>query len=223
MTDEPSTLTPGGLQLSLLIDIKSRLQEGLDAIPARQRSLLWGLLATIGVLVVGYGLYAVYDSIGTLEEQNETMHRALDEMSRKRGAYVQAKARERGLETRIGTSPLQLTGFLEQISKEAGLVIEETNPRSPELIGKKYMQQSVDVRITKVGLEPLLKFMRKVETYPANLVLLTELSLRSRDDKHQEFGVEMTVSTYEHAPKTSKKPSTSEGKSSEGGGEKNGL
>ena len=28
-----------------------------------------------------------------------------------------------------------------------------------------------------------------------------QLNIRSRDDKHQEFEVDMTVSTYEHAPK----------------------
>ena len=68
--------------------------------------------------------------------------------------------------------------------------------------------------ISKVTLEPLLKFMRRMETYQSNLVLVTQLSIRARDDKHQEFEVDMTISTYEHAPKTAAKPGDKGGKES---------
>lgn len=200
--------------------LRARLGELFESIPARQRNFaiaMGGGLLFLGLLVLGY---LVYDRIDTLEENNHAMEQALRDIDKKRGAYLLAKARERALEARVGQNPLQLSGFVEQIAKEVSIEIRETNPRSPEALGKKYIQQSVDLRIGKVGLEPLLRFMRRIETYQSNLVMVTELSVRARDDKHQEFEVDMTVSTYERAPKPAKSAGKSEGKSTEAVAEK---
>lgn len=178
-----------------------RVREYLDGLSPRERALLTTLGVIVGLLLVLAGAYTIYDRIDTLEENNEAMHRALRDIEKKRGPYLTARALAAQLESRVGQSPLQLSGFLEQMSKDTGIEIRETNPRTPEPIGKKYIQQSVDLRISKVALEPLLKFMRHLETYQSNLVLVTQLSIRARDDKHQDFEVDMTVSTYENAPK----------------------
>lgn len=179
----------------------TRVREYFEGLSARERTLLLTLGVTIALLGVLTGTYFIYDRIDTLEENNEAMHRALLDIEKKRGPYLAARAMAAQLDSRIGQTPLSLSGFLEQISKETNLEIRETNPRTPEPIGKKYIQQSVDLRISKVALEPLLKFMRRLETYQSNLVLVTQLSIRARDDKHQDFEVDMTVSTYENAPK----------------------
>ncbi|HNN95771.1 MAG TPA: hypothetical protein PKI03_26015 [Pseudomonadota bacterium] len=219
MSDAEPTSTKS--ESGMLSSLRTRLRESLDAIPARQRALLFGLLGTVLFLGTAIAIYSVYDTIDTLEEKNDAMGRALRDIEQKREAYLSAKARERNLESRIGGSSLQLSGFLEQMAKEVGIEIRETNPRSPEPVGKKYLQQSIDVRIGKVALEPLLKFMRKIETYPSNLVLVTELSIRSRDDKHQDFEVDLTISTYEHAPKTAKKGTGGKGGEGEKDADKN--
>jgi hypothetical protein len=191
--------------------LRGRLGEVWESLPARQRSLVAGTSVGLFFLVILVLGYTAYDRIDTLESDNDAMQRALRDIDKGRGAFVAAKARERALEARVGQNPLQLSGFVEQLGKEVGIEIRETNPRSAEAIGKKYIQQSVDLRIGKVGLEPLLRFMRRIETYQQNLVLVTELSIRARDDKHQDFEVDMTVSTYEFAPKAPKKPAKSEG------------
>jgi len=193
--------------------LTNRLGEIWESLPARQRGLIAAI--SVGVLLLGLlGLaYYAYDRIDTLESNNDAMQRALRDIEKKRGAYVSAKARERALESRVGQSPLQLSGFVEQMGKEVGIEIRETNPRSAEALGKKYIAQSVDLRISKVGLEPLLRFLRRMETYQQNLVMVTELSVRARDDKHQDFEVDMTVSTYEQAPKSVKRPAKPEAKS----------
>ncbi len=181
-----------------------RVRDYLDGLSSRERTLINSLgVALVLMLIVGFA-YTIYDRIDTLEENNEAMHSALRDIEKKRVPYLAARAQAAQLDSRIGQTPLQLSGFLEQISKETNLEIRETNPRTPEAIGKKYIHQSVDLRISKVGLEPLLKFMRRLETYQQNLVLVTQLSIRARDDKHQDFEVDMTVSTYENAPKTAR-------------------
>lgn len=191
----------------------ARLRDAFEGLSARERSLLALLGAVIVLLLFLVGAYTLYDRIDTLEERNLAMEKALSDIAKKRGPYLQARARQAQLDSRIGNSPLQLSGFLEGIAKEQSIEIRETNPRTPEPIGKKYIQQSVDLRLGRVKLEPLLKFMHRLETYPNNLVLVTQLSIRNRDDKHEEFEVDMTVSTYEHAPKSATKPAKSEAKS----------
>jgi type II secretory pathway component PulM len=179
-----------------------RVREYFEGLSARERTLLLALLVVFVSLGVLGGAYVIYDRIDTLEENNEAMHKALLDIEKKRGPFLAARALSAQLESRVGQTPLSLSGFLEQMSKETGIEIRETNPGTPQPIGKKYIQQSVDLRISKVSLEPLVKFMRRLETYPNNLVLVTQLSIRARDDKHQDFEVDMTVSTYENAPKT---------------------
>lgn len=204
-----------------------RVREYLEGLSSRERTLLSTLGAVIMLLAVLGGTYYIYDRIDTLEENNEAMHRALTDIEKKRGPYLAARALAAQLELRVGQTPLSLSGFLEQIGKETGLEIRETNPRSPEPVGKKYIQQSVDLRISKVALEPLLKFMRRLETYQSNLVLVTQLSIRARDDKHQDFEVDMTVSTYENAPKSGAakggKSDDKADKKSDSGGDKEAL
>lgn len=190
-----------------------RLRDAFDGLSARERSLLALLGAVVVMLLLLFGAYTLYDRIDSLEEKNQAMEKALSDIAKKRGPYLSARARQAQLDSRIGNSPLSLSGFLEGVAKESSIEIRETNPRTPEPIGKKYIQQSVDLRLGRVKLEPLLKFMHRLETYPSNLVLVTQLSIRARDDKHEEFEVDMTVSTYEHAPKSAQKPPKPDAKS----------
>lgn len=197
---------------SLLSPIRS-LGLSFERMSQRERMLAALLGATLVGLLLFFGGYLIHARLAELEEHNDAMRQALRDIERKRGAYLQARARVAQLEARIGTTPLQLSGFLEQAAKETGIDIRETNPRPPEPVGRKYLQQSMDVRLSKVKLEPLMKFLRRLELNPTNLVLVTQLLVRARDDKHEEFDVDLTVSTYEHAP--GRKPGRSRGE--EGG------
>lgn len=181
-----------------------KIGDALERMSQRERMMIGLLGLTIAVLMLLGGWFFVHRGLSGLSERNDAMRQALRDIERKRGAYLQARAKLAALEARIGSTPLPLAGFLEQAAKDTGIDIRETNPRAPETLGKKYVQQSMDVRLSKVPLEPLLKFMRRLEQSPTNLVLVTQLFIRARDDKHVDFDVDMTVSTYEHAPKKPK-------------------
>lgn len=178
--------------------------EAIERMSPRERvlALLGGAVAALCLL--GVIAFIVGSRVSDLEERNDAMRQALKDIERKRVPYLQARQKIDDLEARIGQQPLQLSGFLEGAAKEAGVEIRESNPRPPEAIGKKYLQNSMDLRLTKVTLEPLAKFLRRIETNPGNLVLVTALTVRALDDKHVDFSVDMTVSTYERAP--NKKP-----------------
>ena len=80
----------------------SRLRELLDGLAPRERTLLGALLITVlGLLVLGGGVL-LYDQIDTLEEQTDAMQRALRDIAKKRGPYLQARARA----ARASSSPV---------------------------------------------------------------------------------------------------------------------
>lgn len=192
--------------MATLQDPVNKLAEAIERMSPRERALAAALGAVTVLCVLLLFGFLIYSRLSDLEERNDAMRQALKDIERKRGAYLQARQKVNDLEQRIGQSPLQLSGFLETAAKEAGVEIRETNPRTPEAIGKKYTQRSVDLRLSKVALEPLAKFMRRLEQNAGNLVMVTQLSIRARDDKHVDFDVDMTVSTYERAAKKPPEP-----------------
>jgi hypothetical protein len=108
------------------------------------------------------------------------------------------------MEARLGRSPIQLQGYLEQAAKEAGFEIPESNDEPPTPAGKKYVEHSAKLHLRAVTLEQLTNFMKKIET-GENLVVVTALNIRTRDDKHLQFDVEMSVSTFERDTKAGAK------------------
>ena len=62
--------------------------------------------------------------------------------------------------------------------------------------GKKFIERSVDLHLKPMTIDQLTKFMKAIET-GKSLVVVTSLGVRTRDDKHQQLDVDMSVSTYE--------------------------
>lgn len=182
-----------------LADRLNELRGRWERLSDRERILVSGLgVAAAAVVIAGLAL-AISGGISDLEDENADMRQALKDIDAHRDAYQIAKAKTAQLEVRMGAGGVQLQGFLEAAAKEAGVEIAEQTERPAQAIGKKYVERAVDLRLRKVPLEELTKFLRRVETGP-NLVVVTSLNIRSRDDKHLDLEVEMSVSTYEHAP-----------------------
>lgn len=175
-----------------------RLQERWERLSPRERTLLAAMAITfmfMSTVIVGF---FISDGLSTLDERNAEARSALHDLETQREAYLKAKAKAAQLETRLGKTPVQLQGFLEQVAKEAGVEIPESNEQPAKDAGKQFSERSVDLRLKQVTLENLTKFLRGIETGP-NLVVVTALTIRTRDDKHQDLEVEMTVTTYEHS------------------------
>lgn len=169
-----------------------------DRLSDRERAMVSGLgvaFLVLGVVIVGF---SISSSLSDLEDSNHDIRAALSDIAEHRDSYTRAKQKTAQLEVRIGHGGLQLQSYLEQASKEAGVTIAESTERQPSPVGKKYVERAVDLHLKPVGLDALAKFLRRIETGP-NLVSVTALNIRTRDDKHEDLEVEMTVSTYEHA------------------------
>ncbi|HEX2570244.1 MAG TPA: type II secretion system protein GspM [Polyangia bacterium] len=176
-----------------------RLRARWERLTERERRLLLAFFSTLIVLVVGATILVINNGLTTLESENDEIRQALRDIDGGREAYQRAKAKTASIEVRMGSGNVQLQGFLEQGAKEAGVEISETTERQPVPVGKKYLERAVDLRLRKVTVEQLAKFLRYIETGP-NLVVVTSLNVRTRDDRHEDLEVEMAVATYEHAP-----------------------
>ena len=182
-----------------LADRWNELRGRFEALTDRERTLVSGLGVAVLAVVLITVVFSVSSKISDLEDDNAGMRQALKDIDAHRDAYQIQKAKTAQLEVRMGAGGVQLQGLLEAAAKEAGVEIAEQTERPANPLGKKYIERAVDLRLRKVQLEDLTKFLRKVETGP-NLVVVTALNIRSRDDKHMDLEVEMAVSTYEHAP-----------------------
>jgi type II secretory pathway component PulM len=183
-----------------------RLRDRWERLSSRERTMVSAMGVTFILMVTFIVGFFITDGLSTFEEKNRDMRQALRDLDTHRQSYLAAKNKLQQLEARIGKNPIQLGGYLEQAAKESGVEIPESNERQPTPAGKQYVEKSIDLRLRAVKLEALGKFLKRVETGP-NLVVVSALNVRTRDDKHQDLDVEMTISTYEHAPppKESKK------------------
>lgn len=187
-----------------------RLRERWERMSPRERTLVSAAGATFVLMVVIISGFLITDGLANLDEKNADARQALRDLETQRDSYLRAKAKAMQLESRVGHSPVQLQGFLEQVAKETGVEIPESNERAPTPAGKQYVERSVDIRLKQVTLPTLAKFLKGIESGP-NIVVVTSLSIHTRDDKHEDLEVEMTVTTYERATEKKDKPGEKKG------------
>jgi hypothetical protein len=171
-----------------------------EELSERERLMVSGLAAvTVVILLLLLGVWG-RSRLGELSDDNADMRRVLKEIETNRDSYQQLKTKAQQVESRLGRGGVQLEGLLEAAARETDVEIKETNERPPvPVANKKYNERSVDLRLPKVTIGKLSHFLRKIETGP-NLVVVTGLSARVRDDKHEDLEVELTVTTWEKAP-----------------------
>ncbi len=184
--------------MSAITDRIDGLRDRFERLTPRERTMVSALGLTFLVTVTLMVTFLVSDAIAGREERNQAMRQALRDLDTHRETYLKAKAKADLLEGKLSKSGTQLQGYLEAAAKETGVQIPDSSEKPPLPAGKSFIERSVDLRLTKVTLDALAKFMKKVET-GTSLVAVTSLNIRTRDDKHVELDVEMSVSTYERA------------------------
>lgn len=180
-----------------LNDRMQALRDRWERMSQRERTMVGALGVTFVIMVTLIVGFLITDGLSSMDERNAAMRQALRDLDTQRDAYVRMKAKAAQMETRLGTQPVQLQGYTEAAAKEAGVEISEQTERPPAAAGKKFIQRTLDLRLRAVTIEQLTHFMKAIET-GKSLVVVTELNVRTRDDKHQQLDVEMAVTTYEH-------------------------
>jgi type II secretory pathway component PulM len=172
------------------------LRDKWERLSQRERTMVGAMGVTFVVMVTLIVGFLITDGLSSMDERNAHMRQALRDLDTQRDSYLRMKAKAAQLETRLGTQPVQILGYLEAAANEAGVKITEQTDRPPVPAGKKFIDRTVDLRLHAVTLEQLTRFMKAIET-GKSLVVVTSLQVRTRDDKHEQLDVEMAVTTYE--------------------------
>lgn len=179
----------------MINDRLQALRDKWERLSQRERTMVGALGVTFVLMVTLIVGFLITDGLSTLEEHNADMRQALRDLDTQRDAYLRMKAKSAQLETRLGQQPVQLQSYLETASTEAGVQIAESKEHQ-QPAGKGFIEHTVDLRLAPVTLDVLTKFLKAVET-GRSMVVVTQLSVRTRDDKHESLEVDMSVSTYE--------------------------
>jgi type II secretory pathway component PulM len=171
------------------------LKGSWERLSQRERSMVGGLVAVVVVGVVILVGYIIASGLEELEENNEATRKALRDIEQNKDSFVVQRQRLAALEVRISRTPVELNRFLETAASAAGISIAESGEMQP-VQGDRYTQRGMEIKLRKVNIEQLAKFMKEIET-SQQLVQITSLSVNTRWNQHEELDVEMTVSTYE--------------------------
>lgn len=162
----------------------------------RERRLVSIFGAVLGGVMLIVACWFYFGSLADLAETNADMREALSEIARRRGAYLDAKAKVRAQEVRIGTDPPQIAADLEAAGRDATVQIPEQNERPTVPAGKRYLEHDVDVKLRQVNLLGLTKFLLKLETGP-RFLQVTRLRITRRFSEGEKLDAELTVTGYE--------------------------
>ncbi len=175
------------------------LRSSFQAMSPRERSLIGGLGAAFGLVVVLVLWYFVADGLSARRQRVEQMRQAIDILSRKGDELRAARMMKAKVDARIevGAVPM-LQGHLDKIAKDVGLDVKEYKNLKPRFLDKKerYQERSVRLKLLGVDLDTLSKFMDRVEG-GRNLVMVTQLRIQTRPGQADQLDVDMVVSTYE--------------------------
>lgn len=178
--------------------LKNRMQDlkgSWERLSARERTMLAGLAGALILGVVVLVGFTIQSGLDELAENNEAMRKALRDIEQNKEAFVVQRQRLAALEVRISRTPVELNRFLDTAASAAGISIAESGETQP-VQGDRYVQRGMEIKLRKVSIEQLAKFMKQIET-SQHLVQITSLTVNTRWNQHQDLDVEMTVSTYE--------------------------
>jgi type II secretory pathway component PulM len=178
------------------------LKGWLERLSPRERRMIGGLVAAVLVFVVLLVGYIIQNGLEEIETQNDDTRHALRDLEKYKDAYMVQRQRIAALEVRMSRTPLELNRFVETAASAVGVSIAESG-EIPAVVGDRYTQRGVEIKLRKVNIEQLGKLLKELENSP-HIVQISSLSVNTRWNQHQDLDVEMTVSTYERRTKDQK-------------------
>jgi hypothetical protein len=173
----------------------------------RERWMVTGMAAGIGLLALSLLWYLISDGLDRREERNRRMNHAMTLLSRHEGELRDARLAEARADARIDKPAPALQGHLHKIAEDVGIEVKEWKPgKKPKPLGKtkRYQERYIRLRMYRVELDPLTKFLDKIES-GRHLIMISKLEIQTRPRQHELLDVDMVVSTYEKTKKTAKK------------------
>lgn len=165
--------------------------------PKEQTAAL-GIAAVVLVLLVVLPVVVASSRIGRLEKELDQGKKQFREVVRTIDGYDQRKAELAGMQQALaGGFDASLSTTMEAIAEKNGMK-EQIDSLKAKAVppSDTFEEASVDVRLKKVMLQPLIDFLYAIEHDPDKMLHIKSLGIKPRFDNKQELDVTLTVSSY---------------------------
>ncbi len=184
--------------------------EALDRLSGREKALVGGLAAAVLLTFVGLFWFFTSNQINNLEERNETVRSALEQIGTQKDAWIAKKARSDADNARLDSNKLKLVREMESQATRLGFSIEDFKENKRYLTDNRrrrrktkerqtvveLAEESQTVTIRRISLEQLAEFLYNLEKRKEP-VSVTRLNIRTASSDRQVLReVRMTVATY---------------------------
>jgi hypothetical protein len=182
--------------------------ESFSQLSPRERVMVAGLVVTFFTLAIGMLGYFITDGLDKRQTRIDKQKNAIELLIRHADALRDARLADARTDARIQESVPMLQGHIDKIAEQVEVDVKEYKSLKPKHLGKKkrYLEKSVRLRIYGVGIDPLSRFMDKLEG-GRHLIQITRLDIQTRTGQPELLDVDMVVSTYEIAGSEGKKGS----------------
>jgi len=189
------------------------LQERLDKLEPRERSLLMGLGGVVVAFVFLLIPIAVVSSVSGKQDENQEVRDLIAKISESREKIAKRKASRDALLARYARPAPPVAGVIEEAARANGIVVSDSKNKPDIPHGKKYTERVTVVKMRKVGMLALAKTLEKIAQSP-HPVAITNLSIRPRSGEPDSFDVQLGVSAYDRK-EAPKKKDAAEGETEE--------
>jgi general secretion pathway protein M len=170
----------------------------------RERRLVTALVGAVVGFAVLVTAFLIFGSLSDIATSNDDTREALALIAKNKDEYLEAKSRMQAQEVRIGNDQPQFAADLEDAAKEVSIQIPETNEQPAVAVGKRYLEHKVDVKLRQVDLQPLTRFLARLEQ-GRRLIMVTSLRIRKHFGEGDKLDVEFTANAFEKVKEASKK------------------
>lgn len=166
-----------------------------EGLAPRERMLVLGAVALTGVVIVGVTLRSLHSAKVSMETRIEAKQRQLDEIGglRDRLRVLEDETRLVYVDEASRPADFSLFSFLEGIGSRAmpREKITAMNPSSRP-VDDEFREESVEMRISGVGLPEIVDLLYRVQTGPVPL-RVSRLSMRKRFNDPYAFDLTLSV------------------------------
>lgn len=165
---------------------------------SREQRLLNATLLMLGVVFVVMLPIGLTALVHTRHTDNQALRDAADSIGDSRDEIERAKQERAATLERYARPAPPLAAFLAGLATEVGIEIPESQDKQAVPHGKKYTERSTKIRLLKVGMLNLSKFMERLEQ-AGNPIRISGLNIRKRGPDPDTYDVEMVVSAFDRS------------------------
>jgi len=162
----------------------------------RERRLLTGFVSTFSTVVLIVILFLSKRAVIARQSENDSLRKAIDDLAEAQPSLLKSDAQRQSILARYSHAAPPLGGLLDNLARQNGLEIPESQDRPVVPHGKRFDERSTRIQLRKTGLANFSRFLEGVEKtqYP---IVFSRLDIRKRLSESDSYDVELIASAYD--------------------------